>query len=95
MILWGLLARPEEYGNFGTRYTSFLNLLSINRVGTFIVDLAIFVAFKGWFIDNNLMQQEVGFAESLLLQNAAKFVLLFRLVAYLTLCLSLPTWEMD
>ena len=95
-ILWGLLARPE-YGDFGTRYASFLDLLSIDRVGSsFIVDLVIFAAFQGWFVDDDLMRRGVaGPAESSLLRNAAKFVPFFGLVAYLTLRPPLPTREMD
>jgi hypothetical protein len=94
-ILWGLLARPE-YGDFGARYASFLDLLSIDRVGSsFIVDLVIFAAFQGWFVDDDLMRRGVGSAESSLLRNAAKFVPFFGLVAYLTLRPPLPTREMD
>ena len=95
LILWGLLTRPEEYGNFGTRYVSFLDLLSMDRVGTFIVNLIIIAPFQGWFADNDLMRQGVGSAKLLLLRNAAKFVPFFRLMAYLTLRAPLPTWEMD
>ena len=77
LILWGLLACPDEFGNFGMRYASFLDLLSIDRVGTFIVNLVIFTAFQGWFVNNDMMQREVGSTELLLLWNAAKFAPFF------------------
>ena len=91
----GIAFCPDEYGNFGTRCTSFLDLLSINRVGTFINDRVIFAAFQGCFVDNNLMRRGDRSAKSLLLRNTVKFVSFFGLVAYLTLHLLLPMREMD
>ncbi len=49
-ILWELLARPG-CSDFGTRYASFADLPSIDRVGSsVIVNLVIFAKFQGWFI---------------------------------------------
>ncbi|KAL3780755.1 hypothetical protein ACHAW5_006425 [Stephanodiscus triporus] len=90
-ILWGLFARPE-FGEFGDRYASFLDLLSIDRVGSsFIVDLAIFAAFQGWFVDDDLWRRRVASDELAFLRNAAKLIPFFGLVTYLTLRPPLPT----
>jgi hypothetical protein len=90
-ILWALFARPE-FGEFGDRYASFLDLLSIDRVGSsFIVDLAIFAAFQGWFVDDDLWRRGVASDELAFLRNAAKLVPFFGLVMYLNLRPPLPT----
>jgi hypothetical protein len=94
-IVWGLVARPE-YGDLATRYLSFLDLLSIDRVGSsFIVDLAIFAAFQGWFVDDDLRRRGVALDELMFLRITAKFVPFFGLVAYLTLRPPLPIREKD
>lgn len=94
-ISWGFLARQEEFGiNFSERYTSFIDLLSIDRVGSsFIVDLVIFAIFQSWFVDDDLKRRGVALdnAELAGLRNAAKYVPFFGLAAYLTLRPSLPT----
>ncbi|KAL3827327.1 hypothetical protein ACHAXA_005073 [Cyclostephanos tholiformis] len=94
-IVWGFFGRPE-YGDIGIRYASFLDLLSIDRVGSsFIVDLAIFAAFQGWFVDDDLRRRGVALNELTILRNSAKFVPFFGLVAYLTLRPPLPIREED
>ena len=93
-ILWGLYARPE-FGNFSHRYTSFLEMLRIDRVGRpFIVDLVIFTTFQSWLVDDDLRRQVVTpEVELTFLRYAAKFVPFFGLVAYLSLLPALPTQE--
>ena len=89
-IAWGLLARPE-FGDFHERCRSFGELLSIDRVGSsFLVDLVIFAAFQGWFVDDDLRRRGVEDGELAALRNTAKFVPFFGLAAYLTLRPALP-----
>jgi hypothetical protein len=90
-IVWGLFARPE-FGEFNVRYQSFMDLLSIDRVGSsFLVDLAIFAAFQGWFIDDDLQRRGVQSNEEIVLRNVGKYVPFFGLAYYLTCRPALPT----
>jgi ketosteroid isomerase-like protein len=90
-IVWGLFARPE-FGKFSERYSSFGDLLSIDRVGSsFIVDLVIFAAFQSWFVEDDLKRRGVKERELPILSNVAKFIPFFGLAAYLTLRPSLPS----
>jgi len=83
-MAWGLFGRPE-FGEFNERYQSFIDLLSIDRVGSsFLVDLAIFAAFQGWFIDDDLQRRGVQSDEGLVLRNVGKYVPFFGLAYYLT-----------
>lgn len=92
-VLWGLYARPD-FGNVAERYSSFLDLLSIDRVGSsFIVDLVIFAAFQGWFVDDDLRRRGVADDDLGALRNAAKFVPFLGLAAYLVLRPPLPSRE--
>ena len=89
-IVWGLVAR-SEFGEFSERYSSFGDLLSIDRVGSsFLVDLAIFAAFQGWFVDDDLRRrgvdlEEDGIGDLAILRNVAKYVPFFGMAAYFTL----------
>jgi hypothetical protein len=51
-IGWGLgLGRVEEFGGFPERWTTFIELLRMDRVGSsFIVDLVIFGLFQPWLV---------------------------------------------
>jgi len=92
-IVWSLIARPE-FGGFNERWSSFIDLLSIDRVGSsFIVDLAIFALFQGWFVDDDLSRRGVAEEELMVLRNAAKFIPFFGLAAYLTFRPALPSIE--
>jgi hypothetical protein len=83
-IAWGLFGRPE-FGEFNERYQSFIDLLSIDRVGSsFLVDLAIFAGFQGWFIDDDLQRRGVQSDEETMLRNVGKYVPFFGLAYYLT-----------
>jgi len=94
-IVWGLVARPE-FGEFSERYSSFVDLLSIDRVGSsFLVDLAIFAAFQGWFVDDDLKRrgvdlEEDGIGDFAILRYVGKYVPFFGMALYLTLRPSLP-----
>jgi hypothetical protein len=99
-IVWGLFARQSDFGTISERYTSFLDLLSIDRVGSsFIVDLVIFAIFQSWFIDDDLRRRGVNpddkaaMSELSYLRNSAKFVPFFGLVTYLTYRPPLKTRE--
>mmetsp|Transcript_17321 Transcript_17321/g.25911 ORF Transcript_17321/g.25911 Transcript_17321/m.25911 type:complete len:626 (+) Transcript_17321:46-1923(+) len=94
-IVWGLNARPE-FGEFGERCNSFVDLLSIDRVGSsFLVDLAIFAMFQGWFIDDDLQRRGVANDDLMALRSVGKFVPFFGLGCYLTFRPSLPCREDD
>eukprot|EP00980_Cylindrotheca_fusiformis_P025705 scaffold14497_cov119-Cylindrotheca_fusiformis.AAC.9 len=81
-IIWGLLAR-DNFGGWAERFPSFLQLLSIDRVGSScLVDLAIFALFQGWLVDDDLKRRSMS--SGTLLANVAKFVPFFGLAAYLT-----------
>mmetsp|Transcript_30024 Transcript_30024/g.72498 ORF Transcript_30024/g.72498 Transcript_30024/m.72498 type:complete len:670 (-) Transcript_30024:188-2197(-) len=94
-VFWGIFARPE-FGGLSERYGSFVDLLSIDRVGSsFIVDLAIFAAFQGWFVDDDLKRRGISddADEFVIMRNVAKYFPFFGLVAYLTARPPLPTRE--
>ena len=94
-ILWAIFARPE-FGDLNERYNSFLDLLSIDRVGSsFLVDLAIFALFQGWFVDDDLKRRNVAAGEMATLRNVAKFVPFFGLAYYLTFRPELPSKGTD
>jgi hypothetical protein len=82
-ILWGAFARTEDFGDMATRYSSLLDLLSIDRVGSsFLVDLAIFGLFQGWLVDDDAKRR--GIDSNSPLTKAAKYIPFFGLAAYLT-----------
>ena len=90
-ILWAFFGRPE-FGDFNERYASFVDLLSIDRVGSsFLVDLAIFALFQGWFIDDDMKRRGVPDNEMMLTRNTAKFIPFFGLAFYLTARPQLPS----
>ena len=82
-IVWGFLARYDQFGGLQERYASLIDLLSIDRVGaSFVVDLLIFAAFQGWFIDDDIKRRRMD-ADSWL-GKAGKFVPFFGMAVYLT-----------
>ncbi len=90
-VAWAFLARPE-FGDLNERLTSFSELLSIDRVGTsFLVDLAIFALFQGWFVDDDMKRRGVPSGEMEKLKNIAKFIPFFGLAYYLTARPQLPS----
>jgi SnoaL-like domain len=87
-VLWAFVGRTEEFGSdLIERWSSFVSLLSIDRVGSsFLVDLAIFAAFQGWLVDDDLKRRGLDpSADSPWFGNLAKFVPFFGLAAYLAL----------
>ncbi len=92
-ILWGILARSDTFGGWNERVTSFLELLSIDRVGSsFLVDLAIFAVFQGWLVDDDVKRR--GMDGNSPLVSAAKYFPFFGMAAYLTFRNALPSREM-
>lgn len=89
-IFWFFFGRMEDYGSdFAARFASFTDLLSVDRVGSsFLVDLAIFALFQGWFIDDDLKRRGVGDGGTL--GAAAKYIPFFGMAAYLFLRPELP-----
>merc|ERR1711935_1009947 len=81
-IFWGLFARSEDFGDLGTRSTSLVDLLSIDRVGSsFLVDLAIFGLFQGWLVDDDVKRR--GMDPNSTSIKLAKYLPFFGLAAYL------------
>jgi hypothetical protein len=85
-ILWGFFARQDEFGGLSERFSSLIDLLSIDRVGSsFLVDLAIFGLFQGWLVDDDLKRRGIEAPEKddSPLVKAAKYVPFFGMAAYL------------
>jgi len=81
-IFWGAFARTQDFGDLVTRYSSLIDLLSIDRVGSsFVVDLVIFGFFQGWLVDDDSKRR--GMDSSSPLTKAAKYIPFFGLAAYL------------
>ena len=92
-IVWSFIGRPE-FGDFSQRYNSFIDLLSIDRVGSsFVVDLVVFALFQSWFVDDDLQRRGVNGNDLFILRNVAKFVPFFGLATYLSLRPELPSIE--
>lgn len=84
-VAWGVAARPE-FGDLSTRWASFLQLLSGDRLGSsFVVDLVLFALFQGWLVDDDLRRRGVADGEAGALRAAAKLVPFYGLCAYLAL----------
>jgi ketosteroid isomerase-like protein len=91
-ILWAIMARADQFGDWNARLVSFGELLRIDRVGSsFVVDLAIFAAFQGWFVDDDAKRRGMNLGSPLV--ALAKFLPFFGMGAYLTLRDSLPSKE--
>jgi ketosteroid isomerase-like protein len=91
-LFWAVFARADEFGNLSDRTLSFLDLLSIDRVGSsFIVDLVIFGLFQGWLVEDDI-QRRAGDPNSTLVK-AAKYVPFLGLAAYLTFRPPLPPFD--
>merc|ERR1711957_193215 len=96
-ILWFLFADGSGgkglFGdNFGERWESFGELLSIDRVGcSFLVDLVIFGVFQGWLVDDDLRRRGTIPETAGTMRIVAKYVPFFGLVAYFLMRPSLPS----
>ena len=89
-ILWGILARADLFGGWDERWPSFLDLLSIDRVGSsFLVDLAVFAAFQGWLVNDDVQRRGMDTRSPLV--KAARYVPFFGLATYLTFRDPLPS----
>jgi hypothetical protein len=84
------MGRYSAFGGLDERWTSFIDLMSIDRVGTsFIVDLVIFGLFQAWLVDDDLKRRGVPNLQTPL-AFVAKYVPFFGMAAYLSLRPSLP-----
>jgi hypothetical protein len=91
-IIWGLYGRYDDYGTISERYISFVQLLSIDRVGSsFLIDLFIFGIFQGWLVDDDLKrrrivqhQQQQYDCTLEVLRFVAKYIPFFGMAIYLT-----------
>ena len=91
-ILWAIMARADQFGDWNERLVSFGELLRIDRVGSsFLVDLAIFAAFQGWFVEDDAKRRGMSLASPLV--ALGKFLPFFGMGAYLTFRDSLPSKE--
>lgn len=94
-IVWAFVGRPE-FGGLDERYSSLIDLLSIDRVGSsFLVDLAIFALFQGWLVDDDMKRRGVGQGEMNALKAIAKYIPFFGMAAYLFLRPSLPAQDLS
>lgn len=90
-FFWAAFARMEDFGGLSERLSSFLELLSIDRVGSsFLVDFAIFAAFQGWLVEDDLKRRNMA-SDNNVLVAAAKYIPFFGLAAYLTFRDPLPS----
>lgn len=93
-LTWGAVARMSDFGGLEERMASFWELMSIDRVGSsFLVDLAIFAAFQGWLVDDDLKRRGIADDEQAVLRNTGKFVPFFGLAAYMFFRPSFPKQE--
>ena len=91
-VFWAVFARANEFGDLSERWVSFLDLLSIDRVGSsFIVDLVIFALFQGWLVKDDI-KRRAGDPNSTLVK-AAKYVPFLGLAAYLTFRPPIPSFD--
>lgn len=85
-VAWAFFGRWSEFGDLPLRRSSFLELLSIDRVGSsFLVDLVIFGLFQGWLVDDDLVRRGVTANDENGLRWLGKYVPFFGLAAYLAL----------
>ncbi|GKY99628.1 hypothetical protein MPSEU_000916900 [Mayamaea pseudoterrestris] len=93
-IAWFVFGRMADFGVMSERWSTFLDLMSIDRVGSsFIVDLIIFGLFQGWLVNDDLIRR--GMSRSAPFAGVAKYVPFFGLAAYLALRPSLPSNSAD
>ena len=84
-LIWGSVGRYEDFGNLAERSQSFWELISIDRVGSsFLVDLALFAIFQGWFVDDDKKRRGLQTTDEPFLTFVGKFVPFFGMAAYLT-----------
>ncbi|GAX27274.1 hypothetical protein FisN_13Lh160 [Fistulifera solaris] len=96
---WTMFGRVDEiqYGvDFASRYQSFVDLLSIDRVGSsFLVDYVIFALFQGWLVEDDWKRRSSPGETNNTLVAFAKYVPFLGLAAYLTFRPNLPTFDED
>ncbi|CAM9113046.1 unnamed protein product [Heterosigma akashiwo] len=82
---WGAWGRAEAYGDLAARWADYAALLAGDRLGaSFWVDLALFWAFQGWLLPDDLRRREaVGEGEWARLAAVGRGVPLFGLAYYL------------
>jgi len=95
-IVWALVGRYADFGSLSERWTSFVDLLSIDRVGSsFLVDLVIFGLFQAWLVDDDLKRRGVAKDGLPKLRWVGKYVPFFGMAAYLALRPQFPTTAED
>jgi hypothetical protein len=88
-VLWALFARTDDFGGIHERFSTLIDLLSIDRVGSsFLVDLALFGLFQGWLVDDDLQRR--GMDTSAPIATIAKRAPFIGLALYLTVRSPLP-----
>jgi len=93
-MVWAVVGRTADFGALSERWGSFLELLSIDRVGSsFLVDLAIFALFQAWLVDDDLRRRGVADGELPQLRLVGKFVPFFGMAAYMALRPQIPSSE--
>lgn len=93
-MVWAVVGRTADFGTLPERWSSFLDLLSIDRVGSsFLVDLAIFAVFQAWLVDDDLKRRGVADGELPKLRSVGKYVPFFGMAAYMALRPQFPSSE--
>jgi ketosteroid isomerase-like protein len=93
-LVWGSVARFQDFGGWNERVASFWQLMSVDRVGSsFLVDLAIFAVFQGWLVDDDLKRRGVEDTELGVLRGVAKLVPFFGMAIYMALRPNYPSNE--
>ena len=92
-IVWAFLGRTADFGvGLNERWTTFIDLLSIDRVGSsFIVDLVIFGLFQAWLVDDDLRRRGMENEKNTPLALVAKYLPFFGMAAYLMLRPPIPS----
>ena len=86
-LYWGFFGRIDEgYADMASRTTSFLEMMSTDRLGfSFVIDLLYFTLFQGWLIKDDLLKRGTSSldASSSKLANIGSYIPFFGLVYYL------------
>jgi hypothetical protein len=96
---WAMFGRINEvqYGvDVASRYQSFIDLLSIDRVGSsFLVDYVIFALFQGWLVEDDWKRRSSPSETNNTMVVFAKYVPFLGLASYLTFRPNLRTFDED
>jgi hypothetical protein len=84
-LYWCVSGRYDDYGDWSTRLSSYVDLVSNDRLSfSFLIDIIYFALFQGWLIDDDLLRREnVSDSKQFQLKLLGKFVPFFGFIYYL------------